>query len=264
MSELAYLSAVEATRCFSEKTLSPVELMRAVIERCEVVNPAVNAFTFTFFERALAAAKDAEDRYFNGEALGDLDGVPLVVKDSTNVQGEISSKGSRLFADHRPQKTDPSLRRLLDAGAIMIARSTMPEFGEAANCYTPLWGVTRNPWNLQFGPGGSSSGSAVAVASGMSTIADGSDIGGSIRIPAACCGVVGYKPPFGRNPLGAEATFDPYLHYGPITRRVADAARMQNIISGAHVDDIASLREKVVIAEQAGAGSAWLEDRVFC
>ena len=130
MSELAYLSAVEATRCFSEKTLSPVELMRAVSERCEVVNPAVNAFTFTFFERALAAAKDAEDRYFNGEALGDLDGVPLVVKDSTNVRGEISSKGSRLFADHRPQKTDPSLRRLLDAGAIMIARSTMPEFGE--------------------------------------------------------------------------------------------------------------------------------------
>ena len=250
MSELAYLSAVEATRCFSEKTLSPVELMRAVIERCEAVNPAVNAFTFTFFERALAAAKAAEDRYFNGEALGDLDGVPLVVKDSTNVQGEISTKGSRLFADHRPQKTDPSLRRLLDAGAIMIARSTRPEFGEAANCYTPLWGVTRNPWNLQYGPGGSSSGSAVAVASGMSTIADGSDIGGSIRIPAACCGVVGYKPPFGRNPLGAEATFDPYLHYGPITRRVADAARMQNIISGAHVDDIASLREKVVLAEK--------------
>ena len=210
----------------------------------------VNAFTFTHYERALEQAKAAEARYMNDQPCGALDGVALAVKDSTAIAGEISTMGSRLFADNVAPQTDPATKRLLDAGAIIIARTTMPEFGEAANCYTPLWGVTRNPWNPEYGPGGSSSGSAVAVAAGMTTIADGSDIGGSIRIPAACCGVVGYKPPFGRVPLGARRTFDPYLHYGPITRTVADAARMQNIMSGPHVEDINSLRDEVVLPEK--------------
>lgn len=249
MTELANLSAVEATRRFRDKSLSPAELMEAIIKRCEAINPTVNAFTYTHFERAMQEARSAEARYIKGQARGPLDGVALAVKDSTAVKGEISTMGSRLFADHRAEQTDPSLQRLLDAGAIMIARTTMPEFGEAANCYTPLWGVTRNPWNPEYGPGGSSSGSGAAVAAGMTTIADGSDIGGSIRIPAACCGVVGYKPPFGRNPLGARRTFDPYLHYGPITRTVADAARMQNIMSGVHVDDINSLRDDIILPE---------------
>lgn len=247
MTELASLSAVEATRRFRDKSLSPLELMTALIDRCQAINPIVNAFTYTRFERALEEAKAAETRYMNDQALGPLDGVALAVKDSTAVAGEISTMGSRLFADHVAHQTDPSLQRLLDAGAIIIARTTMPEFGEAANCYTPLWGVTRNPWNPDYGPGGSSSGSAAAVAAGLTTIADGSDIGGSIRIPAACCGVVGYKPPFGRNPLGSRRTFDPYLHYGPITRTVADAARMQNIMSGLHISDINSLRDRVVL-----------------
>ena len=251
MKDLATISAVEATQRFRDKSLSPVELMQVIIDRCEAINPSVNAFTCTHFERAMKQARAAEDRYLKGQARGPLDGVALAVKDSTAVAGEISTMGSRLFADHRAKQTDPSLQRLLDAGAIIIARTTMPEFGEAANCYTPLWGVTLNPWNPEFGPGGSSSGSGVAVAAGMTTIADGSDIGGSIRIPAACCGVVGYKPPFGRNPLGARRTFDPYLHYGPITRTVADAARMQNVMSGVHSDDINSLRDQVVISEHS-------------
>jgi Asp-tRNA(Asn)/Glu-tRNA(Gln) amidotransferase A subunit family amidase len=129
--------------------------------------------------------------------------------------------------------------------------------GEAANCYTPLWGVTRNPWNLAYGPGGSSSGAGAALAAGMTILADGSDIGGSIRIPAACCGVIGYKPPYGRNPNDLSSTFDPYMHYGPLTRTVADAALMQNILSGFHVDDIGTLREKVTIPGELNDLHGW-------
>ena len=256
--QLCYLSATDALRRYASGTLSPVELMVAVIGQCERVNPKVNAFTHTFFERALAQAKEAESRFTRkGQAARPLEGIPLVVKDGTPVRGEITTLGSKLYADHRPESTHPGLARLLDAGAIMIARTTMPEFGESANCYTPLWGVTRNPWNLDYGPGGSSSGAGVAVAAGMTTIADGSDIGGSIRIPAACCGVVGYKPPYGRNPNQLAGTFDPYLHYGPITRTVRDAALVQNVISGPHVEDIGTLREEVSIPDTMEGIEGW-------
>ena len=249
MTEIAFLSAVEATRRFRDRSLSPVELIEAAIARYEAVNPAVNAFTITFFEQALEQARESERRYARGQAMGSLDGVPLALKDATYVKGQVSTMGSRLYTDYVPQRTDPATQRLLEAGAIIIGRTTMPEFGESANCYTPLWGVTRNPWNTDYGPGGSSSGSACAIAAGMATISDGSDLGGSLRIPAACCGVVGFKPPFGRNPLGAHASFDPYQHYGPITRSVADAARMQNVMCGAHIDDVHSLRHKITLPE---------------
>lgn len=254
---LCYTSAAEALDGFRAGTLSPVTLMKAIIHRCEHVEPKINAFTYTFFERALDQAREAKERYAQGEPVGALDGIPLVVKDGTPVEGEITTKGSKVLADHRPDSTHPGLARLLDAGAIMLARTTMPEFGEAANCYTPLWGVTRNPWNLDYGPGGSSSGAGAAVAAGMTTVADGSDIGGSIRIPAACCGVVGYKPPYGRNPNDLMSTFDPYFHHGPITRSVEDAALMQNVLSGIHVEDIGTLREKVRIPTQLEGIAGW-------
>ena len=225
-------------------SLSPVELVDALIARIEAVNPALNAFTYTFFERARDQAKAAEQRYSGGSGVRPLEGVPVVIKDSCAIAGEISTHGSKVYADHRPDHTHPGVARLLDAGAILLARTTMPEFGEAANCHTPLWGTTRNPWNTDYGPGGSSSGAGAALAAGMTTLADGSDIGGSIRIPAACCGVVGYKAPYGRNPNARNASFDPYQHYGPLARSVGDIALMQNVISGVHVDDIGTLREK--------------------
>ena len=245
---LCYISASDALTRFKLGTLSPMELLQAIIERCERINPQVNAFTYTFFDRAWEQARTAEQIYQRSDQQArPLEGIPLVVKDSIAVKGEISTSGSKIYAGYRPDYTHPGVERLLNAGAIMIARTTMPEFGEAANCYTPLWGVTRNPWNLTYGPGGSSGGAGAAVASGMTTIADGSDIGGSIRIPAACCGVVGYKPPYGRNPNDLLSTFDPYLHYGPLTRTVRDAALMQNVISGIHVSDIGTVREAVTI-----------------
>ena len=135
--------------------------------------------------------------------------------------------------------------RLLRAGAIMHMRSTSPEFAHSGATHSPLWGVTRNPWNLEYTPGGSSGGAGAVVAAGMATLADGTDGGGSIRIPAAACGLFGYKPPFGRNPLDRDHPFETILHYGPIVRTVADAALMQNVMSGQHPEDHRSLPGRV-------------------
>lgn len=253
---LCYISASEALQRFRARSLSPVELTRALVARAEAVNPKINAFTYTFHERALEAARRAEQRYRVGSARP-LEGIPIVVKDSNAVAGEITTYGSRIYAGYRPERSHPCVARLLDAGAVLLARSTMPEFGEAGNCYTPLWGVTRNPWNLDYGPGGSSGGAGAALAAGMTTLADGSDIGGSIRIPAACCGVVGYKPPYGRNPNPYEASFDPYMHYGPLARTVADVGLMQNITSGVHAEDIGSLRDTVHIPDELPPIRGW-------
>ncbi len=253
---LCYLSGRDAIRSFTDRTLSPVELVRALLDRIDAVNPELNCFTVVHSETSLAAARHAEAVYRSGSPRP-LEGVPLAVKDGNAVAGDLTTYGSRVYADNRPERTHPGVQRLLDAGAILLARTTMPEFGEAANCYTPLWGVTRNPWNPAFGPGGSSSGAGAALAAGLTTLADGSDIGGSIRIPAACCGVLGYKPPYGRNPNASDAQFDPYQHYGPLARTVRDLALMQNVVSGFHPEDIATLREKVVVPDRLDSVRGW-------
>lgn len=241
---LIYISATEALRRFRDGSLLPSELMRALLQRIETENPKLNAFTAVYAEEALRGAEIADEKYREGTARP-LEGIALAVKDNVPIAGHTVTYGSKLYADNVASKTHPGVARLLDAGAVVIGRTTMPEFGEAGNCYTPLWGVTRNPWNSAFGPGGSSSGSGVALAAGMTTIADGTDIGGSIRIPASCCGVYGYKAPYGRNPNDLENTFDPYMHYGPLARTVDDVRLMQSFIAGSHVDDIGTVRETI-------------------
>ena len=252
---IVYLTATEALERFAAKTLRPSELMRALLARIEAENPKVNAFTAVYAEDALRAAEAADQRYADGTARS-LEGIALAVKDNVPIEGHTITYGSQLYADNVVSDTHPGVARLLAAGAIVIGRTTMPEFGEAGNCYTPLWGVTRNPWNTAFGPGGSSSGSGVALASGMTTIADGTDIGGSIRIPASCCGVYGYKAPYGRNPNDLPNTFDPYMHYGPLARSVDDIRLMQGLIAGKHVDDIGTVNEKIDYTEVADV-SKW-------
>lgn len=242
--ELVYLSATEAIERFTNGSLLPSTLMRALTARIESENPKLNAFTAVYAEEALRAAEAADERYRAGTARP-LEGVALAVKDNVPIAGHTVTYGSKLYADNTVSETHPGVARLLEAGAIVIGRTTMPEFGEAGNCYTPLWGVTRNPWNTEYGPGGSSAGAAVALAAGMTTISDGSDIGGSIRIPASCCGVYGYKAPYGRNPNDLPNTFDPYMHYGPLTRTVDDIRLMQSFIAGRHVDDIGTVSEAV-------------------
>ena len=255
--DLCYTTATEALARFRSGELSPVELMSAVIARSEAVNPAVNAYTYTFYERALEQAKEAEALYASGAETRPLEGVPIVIKDFHPVEGEITTFGSRMFENHVPDRSVPTVARLLEAGAIMHARTTTPEMAHAPHCRSDLWGNTRNPWNLDFGPGGSSGGAAAAVAAGMTTLADGTDGGGSIRMPAACCGHFGYKPPFGRNPIDRAYPRESLLHYGPMTRSVADGALMQNVMAGPHPDDICSIRPKLEIPDELEPIEGW-------
>lgn len=256
--ELCYLSASEALAAFKARTLSPVELMKAVIARCETVNPKVNAITYSHFDRALEQARKAEKRYGQkGARLRALEGVSVAIKDFHPIKGETTTFGSKIFEHFKPDYTAATVARLIDAGAIVHARSTTPEFAYSGNTHSPLWGQTCNPWNLDYVSGGSSGGSGAMVAAGMTTLADGTDGGGSIRIPASACGVVGYKPPFGRNPLDRDHPLESILHYGPLTRSVADAALMQNVMSGQHRDDPCSLPERLVLPERFESLEGW-------
>lgn len=206
VSELCYLTACDAIELFKSRKLSPVELVSALIQQAERVEPVINAFADIYFEEALQQAKVAEQRYLEGTARP-LEGIPVGVKDAQRIAGKRTTYGSLILADNVDTQSDPMIERLQDAGAIIHARTTTPEFCLSGCCTTRLWGTTRNPFNTQYGPGGSSGGSAASLAAGTSLLATGTDIGGSVRIPASCCGVVGYKPPKGRNPDGPPSNF---------------------------------------------------------
>lgn len=249
--DLHYLSATEALTYFKSGELSPVEFLDAILKRAEQVSETINPFADKYYEQARHNAKIAESRYLKGNARK-LEGVPLVVKDSSAIKGIRATVGSLLNADKIDQHTDPVVERLMSAGANFFARTTCPEFCWLFTCHSRLWGVTRNPWRLDITPGGSSGGSAAAIAAGAATISTGSDSTGSIRQPAAQCGVVGYKSPYGRNPLDQHSSFNPYVNVGPITRTVADAALMQNVMSGHHSLDHNSLADKINLPEKLG------------
>jgi amidase len=207
--ELCYLSANDALVAFRSGDLKPSNLVEALIRRIEQVNPQVNALADTYFDEARAQALSADAAYANGLAQGALLGVPVLVKDAQRVKGKRTTHGSLLHMDAAPDKvSDPMIERLQDAGAIILARTTTPEFCISGVCRSLAWGNTVNPFNPDFGTGGSSGGAGAAVAAGFAPIATGTDIGGSIRFPASCCGVVGFKPPPGRNPDGPPANFD--------------------------------------------------------
>jgi len=256
--ELSYLSATEALGRFKARTLSPVELMRAVIARAEKVEPKINAFPITLYDRALDQAKKAEARYVKTDGRPrPLEGLPVAIKDEAYVKGERVTFGSLIYKDYVAEETNPSVERILKSGGIMHARSATPEFSCAPWTHSRLWGVTRTPWNLQYSSGGSSGGSGAGLAAGITPLASGSDIGGSIRIPASMCGVVGFKPPFGRNPDTPPFNLDQYCHIGPMARTVADCALMQNVMAGPHPLDIVSLRPKLRIPAALGDIRGW-------
>ncbi len=256
--DLCYISATDAIAAFKAKTLSPVELMRAIIARAEAVNPKINAFTYTFFDRALDQARKAEARYARTDGrTRPLEGLPIVIKDETSIKGERTTFGSLIMKDNVDTKNSFVVERILRGGAIIHGRSTAPEFSCAAVTHNKLWGVTRNPWNLEFTPGGSSGGAAAQLAAGTTTLANGSDIGGSIRIPASCCGVVGFKAPYGRVPEDIGFNLDFYCHEGPLARTVADCALFENVLAGPHPKDIASLRPKLRIPDTLKDIKSW-------
>jgi len=240
VTDLCYLSAVDAVGMFRRRELSPRELMEAIISRAEVVEPAINAFTDTYFEEALLAADAAADAYAKGVERP-LEGLPLAVKDEVHIKGQRATEGSLLFADQIAADTDPFAQRLIDAGAVMHARTTTPEFSMAVVTWSHLHGVTRNPWNLDITCGGSSGGSGASLAAGTCTLATGSDIAGSIRIPASLNGLMGFKPPWGRVAESWPWNRDTYAASGPLARTVDDSALLQNIVSGPLSSDMFSL-----------------------
>ncbi len=245
-SELPYLSAVEALALFRTHQLSPVELLDALIAQDEATGAQINAFTWRFFDEARQAAREAEARYLGmGPAPRPLEGLPIAIKENQAIAGQPLTHASLILAEAIADHTAPLPQRVLDAGGIVHARTTMSEFGLHWATHSRLFGVTHNPWNQDYDVGGSSGGSAAALAAGMTTLATGGDIGGSLRIPASSCGVVGYKPPYGRVPLLPTRNFDTFLTNGPMARTVADCALLYNQIVGPHPVDIVSLREKV-------------------
>ena len=241
-SDLTYLSAREIARLIRTKEVSPVEVVNSTLTRIADVNAALNCFCFVYHHEALAAAKAAERACAHGEALGPLHGVPVAFKDFTPIHGKITTLGSKVYEYAVPDRSALVVERILGAGAILVGKTTTPEFAASGFTRSSLWGITRNPWDPERTPGGSSGGSAVAVATGCVTLAEGSDMGGSVRIPAALCGTVGLKPSFGRIPFDVlESQFDTFNHFGPLARNVGDAALFLSVAQGPDDRDIQSL-----------------------
>ncbi|MGE3908580.1 MAG: amidase [Chloroflexota bacterium] len=215
------------------KTVSPIEVVDAVLARIEAVNSKLNAFVFVHGDEARQLARDAESAVMRGDDLGPLHGVPVSVKDNLAVAGKPSTYGSNLLKDNVAQETSPIAARIVAAGGIIVGRTNTPEFAWRGSTDNPLWGETRNPWDLTRTAGGSSGGAGAAVAAGLGPLAHGTDGAGSIRIPASFCGIVGHKPSFGRVPfVPSSGAGELSAHAGPMTRTVRDAALMLDVIAG--------------------------------
>ena len=247
--DLCFAPATDLAARIRARELSPVDVVRNSLARIEAVNPALNCFCFVYPDEALAAARKAEAAVEAGADLGPLHGVPIAIKDLTPTKGKRTTLGSYAYEHWVPDADAPIVEALLNAGAILIGKTTTPEFAYSSFTESPLWGITRNPWNPAHSPGGSSGGSGAAVASGCVPLAEGSDMGGSVRIPAANCGVVGLKPSFGRIPFTIlPSQFDSLSHFGPLARNVADAALFLSVTQGPDERDIQSLKPALDLA----------------
>jgi Asp-tRNA(Asn)/Glu-tRNA(Gln) amidotransferase A subunit family amidase len=229
VSELCFTPASELAARIAARELSPVELMDAVLARIDALQPRLNAFCLLRAEDARREAAEAERA--RGD-LGPLHGIPVSIKDLTSTKGIRTTFGSRAYAQNVPDVDAVFVTRLREAGAILLGKTNTPEFGNKGVTESPLHGTTANPWALEHTAGGSSGGAAAAVAAGLGPLAEGSDGAGSIRIPASCCGVVGYKPSFGRVPMYPRNGYHTISHHGPLTRTVADAALMLSVMAG--------------------------------
>ena len=230
--DLALMTATQMLSGYRDGSLSPVETTQAALTAIEKHNPALNAYLLVDAEGALAAARESEERWRLGIPKGRVDGVPTSIKDIILTEGWPTRRGSHAIPADQPWAEDaPCTARLKENGAILLGKTTTPEFGWKGVTDSPLTGITRNPWNPAKTPGGSSGGAAAALASGMGALAIGTDGGGSIRIPAAFTGVFGLKPSFGRVPAHPLSPFGTVAHIGPMTRSVADAALMLTVLA---------------------------------
>jgi len=230
--EIGFMSATEMLARFKARSLSPVEVMTAILARVDALQPQLNAFVLVDAEQAMAGARASEERWQKEAPLGRLDGVPVSVKDLLLTRGWPTRRGSRTIDPDQPWTEDaPVVARLREHGAIPFGKTTTPEFGWKGLDESPLSGTTANPWDLSRTPGGSSGGAAAQVAAGLGPLALGTDGAGSIRIPAAFCGIFGHKPSFGRVPAWPASPFSTVAHVGPMTRSVADAALMLTVLA---------------------------------
>ena len=222
--DYAALSARALGRMVAERLASPVQLAELALALARAAEPKINAYVSFLEPWALDAARERECEARAGRLRGTLHGVPIAVKDNFYLKGFPLARGSRTSPDYVPDENAPMVQRMLDAGAVIIGKTTTPEFGWKGTGISPLTGVTRNPWNPARNSGGSSAGSAATVAAGAVPIALGTDAGGSIRIPAAFCGIAGFKPTLGRIPVWPGTVTETLSHAGPLTRFVDDIA----------------------------------------
>jgi len=232
--------------------------LEAQIKRADEVEPTINAICANYYDEAMDQAKQAEAKYSNSASdIRPLEGLTIAIKDESELEGKISTSGSLILKDYVAEETSYANQRILDAGGIVHTRTTTPEFCCAGTTHSKRWGVSRNPWNSEFTCGGSSGGSGASLAAGTTTLATGSDIGGSIRIPASCNGVVGFKPPYGRVPEGLIFNLDTYNHNGPMARNVDDCRLLENVMAGPHPKDIATIKPKLEIPENLDDIKGW-------
>jgi amidase len=269
--EILTLSSVELRRHIGNKDITPVELLEACIARIAALNPAVNAIAATGYARARAEAKAAEDAALRGDVLGPLHGLPTGIKDLHETEGLLTTYGSPLYRDFVPKADAAMVALVRKAGAVIVAKTNVPEFGAGANTRNPVWGATGNPFNPTLNAGGSSGGSAVALACDMLPVCTGSDTGGSLRIPAAMCGVVGFRPSPGLVPMDLRGLgWTPISVLGPMGRTVGDTRLLFSAQIG--VDDRDPLTFPLRPDEIAGARPvdlgrlrvAWTEDFGQC
>ena len=239
---LAECSATELLELYRSRAASPVEATQAVLDRIARLNPALRAFCWVDGEAALQAARASESRWQAGAPCGPLDGVPTSIKDLILTRGWPTLRGSCTVDPDQPWEVDaPATARLREAGAVLLGKTATPEFGCKGETNSPLTGITRNPWDLSRTPGGSSGGTAAAVAAGMGPLSVGTDGAGSVRIPASFCGNFGLKPSFGRVPAYPLSPFGSVAHLGPHTLSVTDSALMMNVLSQPDARDWTSL-----------------------
>ena len=239
--QLPQQAATELARLVRTKALSPVELMRATIARAERLNPQLNAICTPTYEAAMEQARAAEHAVMRDQPLGILHGVPATIKDLSFTKGVRTMGGSNLYRDRVPDFDHVHVERLRAAGAISIGKTAVPELGWKGTSHSLVTGITHNPWKLGFNAGGSSAGAAVCAAAGIGPLHQGSDGAGSVRMPAAFCGVYGLKPSFGRIPYHPQPNNGLISHVGPITWTVADAALMLSALAGNEDRDMWSL-----------------------
>src|SRR5882724_6862244 len=233
MRDLTFTPAVELVKLYRTRKASPLEAMASLLARIDAVNPQVNAVVTLARDAALWEARRATATLRRNATLPPLFGIPVGIKDVTPTRGLRTTFGSTLFQDHVPEEDALVVHRLRNAGAIILGKTNTPEFAFGPNTTNTVFGATRNPWNLALTSGGSSGGSAVALATGMCPLAEGTDLGGSLRGPAAYCGVVGFRTTPGLVPRYPDVLgWDSYSVEGPMARTISDTALMLSVMSG--------------------------------